>query len=141
MVYSQNDRITPLKNAHGGIRRQLDSVRNAMTETPRPSPGTLRRSIDRLTSLVEAHFVDEESTLYEPLKLRLGRDNPVDAMAREHRRMRQSLGRLLSASIEYKADSSRIGDVRSRFDSLEKEMGEHMDKEETVLFWLADLRL
>ena len=141
MAYSQYDRITPLKNAHSGIRHQLDLVRNAMTESPLPSPRDLQKSIERLRSLVERHFVDEEGSLYTPLKRRLGRANPVDAMTREHRLMHQTLGRLVSASIEYTVDSGRIGDVRSCFDSFQREMGEHLEKEETVLFWLADLKL
>ncbi|MGH9919875.1 MAG: hemerythrin domain-containing protein [Nitrososphaerales archaeon] len=141
MVYSQSDRITPLKNEHSGLRRQLDLVRKAITESPRPSPGELRESIGRLESLVERHFAYEENSLYKPLKRRLGKDNPIDQMDREHRLLRQTLGRLLSASVEYSVNPSLIGDLQSCFKSFQNETGEHSEKEEAVLFWLADLKL
>lgn len=141
MARAQEDRITPLMNEHKGIARQLDLLRKAIGESERPSPRGLCESIDHLASLVETHFDREESSLYKPLKLRLGRDNPVDSMAREHRSIRRTLGGLVSASAEYKADRSGLPGVQSRFDSLQREMGEHMEKEEQVLFWLADLKL
>jgi len=139
MVYAEQDRITPLKNEHRSISRQLDVVRGEMTASP-PSD-QLQRSIDRLGSLVETHFTGEEESLYKPLKLRLGRDNPVDAMTQEHRTIRRAIRELHSSFTRCKADSSRAGELRSCFDSVQRELGEHIEREESVLFWLADLKL
>jgi len=121
--------------------RQLERVRNEMLVSPRRSRGKPGESIGLLKSIVETHLLNEESTLYEPLRLRLGRNGPIDAMTREHRSIRQALGRLLSASDEYGAGRTRIGDLQFCFNSFRKEIGEHIEKEEKVLFWLADLKL
>ena len=138
---TQGDRITPLVNEHKNIMNQLDRVRNAMMVSPRQSRGKPGESIDVLRSMVEAHLLNEEAAIYEPLRLRLGRNGPIDTMTREHRSIRQGLGRLLSASDEYGTGRTRIGDLQSCFDSLQKEIGQHMEKEERILFWLADLKL
>lgn len=128
-------------NRHKSIRRQIDLMRNA-TVVPSPSSsGALQESIDRLASLVEKHFDEEESSLFEPLKLRLGRDNPVDAMVDEHKSIRQTLRRLRSVSTQSVVDPKLTGDLRTCFDSLQRQLGEHLAKEETVLFWLAELKL
>ena len=138
----QQDRITPLKNAHKGILRQLDLLRVGIVESPPPpEPRGLEESIDRLESLVGTHFRDEEKNLYKPLKAKLGRDGPIDAMAHEHWLIRQTLRRLRSASVEYETDLDRIVGVRSCFDLLQSRVREHLEREETVLFWLADLKL
>jgi hemerythrin-like domain-containing protein len=139
MVFAEQDRITPLKNEHKGISRQLSVVRGELTASP-PSD-QLERSIDRLESLVEKHFTGEEESLYKPLKLRLGRRDSVDAMTQEHRTIRKTLRELRSSLTRCKADPSRAGELRSCFDSLQREMGEHVEREETVIFWLADLKL
>jgi len=139
MVFAEQDRITPLKNEHKGISRQLNVVGGEMTVSP-PSD-QLQRSIDRLESLVEKHFTGEEESLYRPLKLRLGRKNSVDAMTQEHKAIRRTLRELHSSLARWKADSSRVGELRSCFDSLQRELGVHIEREETVVFWLADLKL
>jgi hemerythrin-like domain-containing protein len=139
MVFAEQDRITPLKNEHKGITRQLGVVRGELTASP-PSD-QLQRSIDRLESLVEKHFTGEEESLYRPLKLRLGRKNSVDAMTQEHKTIRKALRELHSSSERCKADPSSVGGLRSCFDSLQRELGEHIEREETVVFWLADLKL
>ena len=121
--------------------RQLDRVRDAMIVSRRKSRGKPAESIDRLKSMVERHILNEEATLYEPLRLKFGRGGPIDTMTREHRSIRQSLGRLLSALDAYSAGRTRIADLQSSLNSLQKEIGEHIEKEEKVLFWLADLKL
>lgn len=141
MAYARQDRITPLMNGHKGIRRQIDMVRNAARAQSAASTGQLQESIDRLASLVEKHFDDEESSLYRPLKLRLGKNNPVDDMAGEHKAIRQTLRRLRSVSTALGTDPIRMEDVKTCIDSLRMQVGEHMAKEETVLFWLAELKL
>ena len=141
MAYAQENRIPLLKNEHRQIRRRIESFRNAIAGHPLPSSGELRVSIGRLGSLVESHLYEEETGVYRQLRRRLGRDNPIDQMAREHKLIRRTFDSLLSLSSEYEADPSRIVDVRSCLDSLQREVGAHFEKEETVLFWLADLKL
>lgn len=133
MTHTHGDRITPLENEHKEIMRQLDLVRNEMMASPRQSRGKPGESIGLLKSMLEKHLMNEESTLYEPLRLRLGRNGPVDAMTREHRSIGRALGRLLSASDEYSAGRIRIGDLKLHFNSCRKEIGEHIEKEEKVL--------
>jgi hemerythrin-like domain-containing protein len=139
MAHAEQDRITPLKNEHKSISRQLNVVGGEMTGSP-PSD-RLQRSIDRLGLLVEKHFAGEEESLYGPLKLRLGRKNSVDAMTEEHKAIRRTLKELHSSLARCQADSDRVGELRSCFDSLQRELGEHIEREETVVFWLADLKL
>ena len=121
--------------------RQLDRVRNAMAVSQRQSRGKPGESIRVLKGMVEAHLMNEEATLYDPLRLRLGRDGPIETMTREHRTIRQALARLLSVLGEYSAGRTRIGVLQSCFNSFQEEIGEHIEKEEKVLFWLADLTL
>ncbi len=139
MVIAELDRITPLKNEHKDISRQLSLVRGELAASL-PSD-ELQRSIDRLESLVERHFAGEEESLYKPLKLRLGRRDSVDAMTKEHRTIRKTLRKLHSSLARCEANPGRIGELRSCFDSLQRELGEHVEREETVIFWLADLKL
>ena len=139
MVHPEQDRTRTLKREHRGISRQLSVVQGGvMASLPSEE---LKRSIDLLESLLETHFMGEEESLYKPLKQRLGRSNPVDGMTREHRTIRKRLGELDSSMARCLADSGRAGELRSCFDSLQRELGEHIQREEAVLFWLADLKL
>ncbi len=140
MAYAEQDRITPLKNEHRVISRQLAIVLGELTASP-PPPEELQRSIERLGSLVEMHFTGEEESLYKPLRLRLRRSNPVEAMTREHRTILKTLGELHSCLARCRADSSRSGELRSCFYAFQRELGKHIEREETVVFWLADLKL
>ena len=140
MAQGPEDRIAKLKDQHDEVRRQLELLRGS-TGAQRPSAGALRKSIVRLTSSIETHLTEEESGLYRPLNLRLRGDSPADSMMQEHRLILQRLRRLQSSSLEYGEDPSRMAAVKANLSSLSREIGEHMDKEETVLFWLADLKL
>ena len=140
MAQGPEDRIARLKHQHDEVRRQLELLRGSLG-AQRPSARALRKSIVRLTSSIEAHLTEEESSLYKLLNLRLRRDSPADSMMQEHRLIRQSLRRLQSSSLEYGEDPSRMAAVKANLGSLGREIGEHMDKEETILFWLADLKL
>lgn len=140
MAQGLEDRIARLKHQHDEVRRQLELLRGSMG-AQRPSAGDLRTSIVRLTSSIEAHLTEEESSLYKLLNLRLRRDSPADSMMQEHRLIRQSLRRLQSSSLEYGEDPSQMAAIKANLGSLSREIGEHMDKEETILFWLADLKL
>ncbi len=141
MTVARDDRITPLKNDHKEIARQLDILRKAMAQSPRPSSRELGRAARRLASLIQRHLENEESTVYKPLSLTMGRHSPTDMMAREHRSIRQGLARLASALGEQEVNDARIEESRSRLASLQEQISAHMETEEKVLFWLADLKL
>jgi len=135
------DRLAPLREEHERILRQLGSVQAGIKDHSPSSNRRLQGLIDGLGSRLEAHFADEERTLYKPLKQRLGKDSPISEMVREHRSIRRTFEKLRSASNEYEAHRSRIGDLRLSLDSLQREINGHIEKEEKVLFWLADLKL
>ncbi len=141
MSGTKRDRFTPLREEHKGIVRQLGLVRASIKDSSPSSTERLRGLIDGLGSRLETHFIDEERILYKPLKQRLGKDSPTDEMMHDHKSIHRTFERLRSGSTEYDADSSRIGDLQLCFDSLQKELGGHLEKEEKVLFWLADLKL
>ncbi len=55
--------------------------------------------------------------------------------------MRQTLRRLLAASSEWTKGPRGAVDVRSQLGSLQAQLAAHFEKEEAVLFWLAELKL
>lgn len=136
-----SDRLAPLREEHEGIVRQLGLVRAGVKDSSPSSKRRLRGLIDVLGSRLEAHFIDEERILYKPLKQRLGKDSPTSEMMREHRSIHRTFEEVRSGSTEYEGDGSRIGDLQLSLESLQREIGGHLEKEEKVLFWLADLKL
>jgi len=141
MTGTKADRLAPLREEHEEILRQLGLVQASLTDPLPYSKRRLRGLIDGLGSLLEAHFIDEESILYRPLKQRLGKHSPTGEMMREHRSIHRAFEKLRSGSTEYERGRSRTGDMQLSLDSLQREISGHLEKEEKVLFWLADLKL
>jgi hemerythrin-like domain-containing protein len=141
MCGTKLDRLKPLREEHKVIVRQLGLVRASIKDSSPSSTKRLRGLIDDLGSRLEIHFIDEEKLLYKPLKQRLRKDSPTDEMLEEHKSIHRTFERLRSGSTQYEADRSRIGDLQLCLDSLQKELRGHLEKEEKVLFWLADLKL
>jgi iron-sulfur cluster repair protein YtfE (RIC family) len=130
-----------LRKEHAEITRYLIQAGRMIRESPGPPASRLRSSVGRLRTLVEAHFAEEEETLYAALKMRLRRDSPVEEMTKEHEAIRRTLMKLVSASGGYAAGHGQTAEVGRCLSSLEEELEAHVQKEEKVLFWLADLRL
>jgi hemerythrin-like domain-containing protein len=136
MIDERHDRVTPLKKEHAEIRHQLELVWTIMASSSN-SRGRLRHAVNRLAALTETHFTEEETSLYEPLRSKMRSAGPVDSMGQEHRSILRDFRRL-SASIRNQA---QIRELRYSFILLETEIDKHIEREEKVLFWLAELKL
>lgn len=112
-------KLTPLREEHKGIMRQLSLVRASIRDSS-PAADRLRGLVDGLGSRLEIHFVDEERILYKPLKLALGEDSPTSEMMREHETIQLSFERLRSGLEEFEVDESRIGELRLCLRSLQE---------------------
>jgi hemerythrin-like domain-containing protein len=83
---------------------------------------------------LKTHFAEEEENLYKPLKLRLGSDSPTDRMESEHKSTYHSFQTVLPIMIECDTDQSQIGVFQTRIGTLQKLLGEHIQKEEKSSF-------
>ena len=137
----KRDQLATLREQHRGIIHRLDLAKKTINEGRSPAPGKLRKLVYGLGSKLQTHFSEEEKHLYTPLKLRLGKDSPMDSMLREHQSIRQAFKRLRLASAEYEPGRSSNRELQLSFDSLQEGMISHLKKEEKVLYWLAELKL
>jgi hemerythrin-like domain-containing protein len=135
------DLITPLVEEHQGIADQLKLLRGLANASRPPSRRRLRNLLICLELQLRRHFDDEEQNLYRPLNVKLKSGSPTSEMTREHRSLSRSLDLLLRAFSDYETDRGKLGEFRLRINLLQSEMDAHVEKEEKVLFWLADLKL
>lgn len=137
----EGERLRLLREEHKGIVNQLALVRNAIGQSRSPPPEELLELISGLMSRIVKHFADEEKSVYRPLGRKLGEDSPTHQLMSEHESLRRGFGMLVRMCARYRGRGRSIKGVRHRFDSLREELSQHIKKEESVLYWLADVML
>jgi hemerythrin-like domain-containing protein len=131
------DQLTILREEHRGIVQQLRLVRRSL-EASRPGPQEkLHESISELGSRLEAHFDHEERTLYGLLDSRLKRSSPTSELVKEHRVIQGALRTLQTMG----AERAPAVQLEGQLSSLRSALNRHLEKEEKVVFWLADYHL
>jgi len=139
MADGARDQLATLKEEHRSISRQLKLLRT-ITSGP-SSTERLRELVNILESQLRTHFNHEERGLYKSLSKRLGRHSPIGQMRLEHTSIRRTFEAFRRSSIEYGAGQSRSGELKRCFEALQEQVVGHVEKEEKVLFWLADVKL
>jgi hemerythrin-like domain-containing protein len=140
----KGNRLTPLKDEHKAIMRQLEVVRGNIEEASPSSVRALRASLHELGARLETHFDRERETLYEPLRSALGKDSPIGSMLEGHKAMKRTYRELLSdlGNFETHPFSPQIRvDLRARVESFQRMFRDYVRKEEKIVFWIAELNL
>lgn len=140
MSRRKGDPISELRSEHRRIISQLNLAGRAVAARS-DQRSRSAESLRRLEALVAKHFALEESSVYAPLKSSLGRDSPVDSMRREHASLLRSLQGIAAEADRGEREGSSEDGLGARLRSFQRAFGEHVEKEESVLFWLADLKL
>ena len=112
---------------HAVIYSLLDKIERKKKEW---SPDETRLAVIVLASALESHAVLEEDLLFKELEPHLGLGHgPLGVMLAEHELIEATLARLALASAE---------EIVPLVEQLIKTTREHFDKEESVLFGLAE---
>jgi hemerythrin-like domain-containing protein len=120
--------------------QQLALISNALAQSQSLSPEKLLELIDHLGSRIAKHFAYEEKILYKPLKMKLEKDSPTDEIILDHELIRRDFEILRRACVQYGTSSSSVV-LQRCLDPFQRELSEHLRKEERVLFWLAEFKL
>lgn len=140
MAETKRDWLASLLEEHSAISKHLALVKNEVTRSQSKSPEKLMGLVDDLGARIAKHITHEEQSLYKQLKIRLKKDSPTDEMIMEHELIRNEFATLRHKCAEYETVDSYVA-ISQSLDSLQRKLGEHMKKEEKVLYWLADIKL
>ncbi len=88
--------------------------------------------------LLKTHFAHEETALYGPLDAKLKGSSPTRELVKDHQSIQEAFDRLADACLVSGAPSA---DQRDQLSSLRSLLNRHLEKEEKVVFWLADYHL
>lgn len=132
------DRVTLLRDEHRAIVRRVAAVGRQVGASPPAPPGDLRESISGLGLLLKTHFAHEEAAVFRPLDARLRGRSPIGELVDDHRSIREALDRLAGVCL---AAGVTPAEKRDRFSSFRSLLDQHLEKEEKVVFWLAEIRL
>ena len=134
------DRVGVLREEHRQIVRRLGQIEKSL-EGHGNMDQKLRRSVADLGAQLRAHFAHEESVVYRPLKSTLGEDSPTEELMEDHHT-------IWTAFTSFREMSSGKGDgevpgesLRGTMALLRSTLNRHLEKEEKVVFWLADYHL
>ncbi len=143
------DPVMVLRSEHETVRTVLNNLEGYLKKIGSVSSNGLRNSlINQLNEItafmdkdLETHFKKEEDALFPVLGNYIGIETgPIHVMLIEHKRSRE-----LSAEFKIK-----IGNYRSNNDyesiigvgsSFRQLLSEHIEKEESILFNMADMQL
>ena len=130
--------MTLLKDEHRLIARRIGAVERQIGSAGQGSGRNLRGSLSGLGTLLKTHFAHEEMTLYKPLDARLRGSSPTGELIEDHQSIRRAFDRLEGVCLDGEAPSA---DRVRRLSSLRSLLNRHLEKEEKVVFWLADCHL
>lgn len=129
--------VALLRREHRGIVRQIGAVGRAVDAGGPRSGRRLSESITELGSRLEAHFSHEEAAIYRQLESTLKEDSPTQELFRDHRTIQGAFRRL----GEMGAEGAPAEELKAQLASLRGALTGHIEKEERVVFWLAESRL
>jgi len=134
------EEIALLREEHRAIVRDLGSVQRLLHEK-KQHPQRRRESIDVLGARLRVHFAHEEETVYKPLNSVLKGRTPTKELMQDHRSIRQAFERLSRLSASRGNGQASLSDLTDLFQFLQSALGKHLEKEEKVVFWLAEYHL
>ncbi|MGB9713105.1 MAG: hemerythrin domain-containing protein [Dissulfurimicrobium hydrothermale] len=142
------DAINDLKKEHEGIRlmlQVLQAVSRKLGRGERINAQHLGGIMEFLSIFVDkCHHGKEEEFLFPALEASgIPREGgPIGAMLAEHDQGRRIVSELRDAVKSYNSgDKSAADSIKSRIDAYVELLTQHIEKENTVLFVMADARL
>lgn len=125
------DPLAALRADHEAVRGALEALGRWLAQPPAPLPAALARFLERD---LERHLAQEEDALFPALERYLGREGgPVYVMLLEHRELRR-----LAPALAQAAAAGRPREAAAAGEELLALLGEHVHKEDAVLFPLAE---
>jgi len=97
--------------------------------------------IDALGGRLRLHFVLEEETVYRPLNFVLKEDSPTEELMEDHRSIRLAIKKLGRMDTSLREGQASMSDLRYQIRFLDSAFRKHFEKEEKVVFWLAEHNL
>ncbi len=143
------DPIKALRSEHEAVRAVLNNLEGYLKKISLVSSGGLRNNlINQLSGItafmdkdLETHFKKEEEALFPVLGNYIGIETgPIHVMLIEHKRSRELSAEFKIKINNYPAD----GDFQSIIEiggSFGRLLSEHIEKEEGILFNMADIQL
>jgi len=133
-------RIALLREEHSAIFRQLGEVEKSFAKD-RQHPQRRRELIDALGGRLRLHFVLEEEIVYRPLNFVLKEDSPTEELMEDHRSIRLAIKKLGRMDTSLREGQASMSDLRYQIRFLDSAFRKHFEKEEKVVFWLAEHNL
>lgn len=139
---SKRELILSLKKEHKEMLSEINSLEKILRrfQDGYPASKSVETFFKRLLVLEERfiqHMRREEQSLYSVLRLYVDGEM-VKLMLEDHRRVAEDLGQGRSA---FNGEASVSSEFRSRLSRVFSLKKEHLEKEEDVIFWLAEVKL
>jgi hemerythrin-like domain-containing protein len=143
------DPIDALKSDHEAVRVVLGNLDGYLRKIAGQISDSLRKNLigqlNEITSFVdkdlEIHFKKEENVLFPVLGNYIGIETgPIHVMLLEHEQSRKLSKEFKDAIIEYSADGE-YENIVSKGDGLIQLLSEHIEKEDNILFNMAEMQL
>jgi hemerythrin-like domain-containing protein len=132
--------VMALRKEHKGIVHRLAIVEKCI-DAPGFNERKFRESMATLGVQLREHFTHEERAVYGPLNSRLKRSSPTRELIEDHSSIWKAFDKLSEAKLAQGAGVAPSTELKDRLSSLQLTLRRHLEKEEKVVFWLADLRL
>lgn len=143
------DPIVALKSDHGAVRAVLNNLDGYLKKIGSVSSNGLRNNLinqlNEITAFIdkdlEIHFKKEENALFPILGNYIGTETgPIHVMLIEHAQSRE-LSLEFKSKIKNYPDSKDYNSIVNIGNAFVKLLSEHIDKEEQILFNMADIQL
>ena len=141
-TYTENDaKLNPLdalREEHTEIRTALNKFGNILKKIPAGvSDSELNEISEYLDKDIEVHFKREEEALFPVLGNYIGIETgPINVMIIEHNSCRE-----LTGDLKKKIEGKDYKSVVSAGKALIELLSEHEDKEDGILFQIAEMQL
>ena len=141
-TYTENDsKLNPLdalREEHAEIRTVLSKFGNLLKKIPNGvTDSELNEISEYLDKDIEVHFKREEDALFPVLGNYIGIETgPINVMLIEHNSCRE-----LSKNFKKKIEDKNIKLIASDGKALIELLSEHEDKEDGILFHIAEMQL
>ncbi len=141
-TYNENDiNLNPLdvlREEHAEIRTALNKFGSLLKKIPSGvSDSELNELSEYLDKDIEVHFKREEEALFPILGKYIGIETgPINVMIIEHNSCRE-----LTSNLKKKIESKDYKSISSAGKALIELLSEHEDKEDSILFHIAEMQL
>jgi hemerythrin-like domain-containing protein len=132
--------VTALRDEHKGIVHRLAIIERCVN-APGFNERRFRESVATLGVQLRVHFRHEEKAVYEPLNSKLKGSSPTRELVQDHSYIWKAFNKLSEADLALSAGEDSSAQLKGRISSLRLTLRKHLEKEEKVVYWLADCLL